>query len=221
MNINKDLAELIGIIIGDGNIHYNEFNRKYFVEITGNPKKEKIYFEYISNLFQKILGKSGKISVRGRGLRLRVYSKSFVSFLIYHLKMYYGMGKSLKTSIPSKILKNKSLFYSCIRGIFDTDGSFFVSKKGNNKNYPSIEISTCSIVLANQIKEELSNDFRVIFRINKNKGYTLGERYILALNGKDEIKKWFSTIGSSNRNKLDKYENFLLRKNFKKEFLCL
>jgi len=41
MKIKKELSELIGIIIGDGNIYYNKSKRVYYIEITGNPKKEQ------------------------------------------------------------------------------------------------------------------------------------------------------------------------------------
>ena len=35
--LNNNLAELIGIIIGDGNIYYNQKVRKYYFDITGDP----------------------------------------------------------------------------------------------------------------------------------------------------------------------------------------
>ena len=80
--MNKKLSELIGIIIGDGNICYIPKIRKYYIEITGNPKNEESYYDYISQLFFDIIGKSGTILFRNRGLRIRVYSKEFVEFLI-------------------------------------------------------------------------------------------------------------------------------------------
>jgi len=215
MEITENLAELIGIIIGDGNIHYNKKTRKYYVEITGNPKKEEKYFKYISSIYKELIGKPGKIRISGRGLRIRVYSKKLVEFLIFKLKIHYNRGKSHRVEIPKEILKEKRLFYSCLKGIFDTDGSYFLANKGYRKDYPCIEISTCSIKLANQIREELSKKFRIKFRIETKKTYSLGKKYILSLNGEEETKKWFNLIGSSNNNKLKKYKDFLITKDLK------
>ena len=212
MKITEELAELIGIIIGDGNIHYNRKTRKYYVEVTGNPKKEKEYFNYISSLYIKILGKPGTIRFAQRSIRIRVYSKKFVEFLIYKLNMHYNKGKAYKTEIPQRILKNKNLTYLCLKGIFDTDGSYFLSNKGYRKDYPCIEISTCSEKLTNQIKEKLEKEFRIKTRIEKKEK---NNRNILALYGENETNKWFSKIGSSNNYKLEKYNNFLTTKDLK------
>ncbi len=142
MEITKELSELIGIIIGDGNIHYNQKTRKYYIEITGNLNERK-FFAHISNLFKILINKPGNIRIN-RGLRLRVYNKEFVEFLIYNLELHYNKGKCYSVEIPNKIYKNNNYVSSCLRGIFDTDGSYFLADKGYRKDYPCIEISTCS-----------------------------------------------------------------------------
>lgn len=218
MEITKELAELSGIIIGDGNIHYNKKTRKYFIEITGNPSKEKEFFKHISNLFKTILGKSGTIRFSQRGIRIRVYSKSFVEFLIFKLEMHYNFGKAYNTAIPKEILKNKNLLYHCLRGIFDTDGSYFLANKGYRKDYPCIEISTCSKNLAKQIKENLSKEFRVRTRVESKNKLDYNNRHIISLNGEKETQKWFNSIGSSNNYKLNKYKQFLTSKGLNNNF---
>ena len=202
--LNKELSELIGIIIGDGNIYYNPKLRKYFFEITGDPKLEKEYFEYISTLIQKILNKKGSTRIGGRGLRLRVYSKDFVEFLINEIKLPYGKKSEIIT-IPNKI-NNWNLIKPCIRGITDTDGSLFLSKKGNNLNYPSIEISTNSKFLAFQIKEFLKDKLRI--RLRKFSKIGLNDKYVVSVNGVEMVKKWIKEIGFSNKRKLMRMSKF-------------
>ena len=138
--INTKLSELIGIIIGDGNVYYNPKLGKYYFEITGDPKLEREYFEYVSNLVQEIIHKKPTIRIGGRGLKLRLYSKEFIEFLVYKLNFPYGKKSEIIT-IPRKI-NNWNLSKYCIRGITDTDGSLFLSKKGNNKFSISLVLVT-------------------------------------------------------------------------------
>ena len=77
----EKFAELIGIIIGDGNICYIPKIRKYYIEITGNPRLEARYYDHISRLSRYVMCKSGTISSRNRAIRIRVYGKDFVEFL--------------------------------------------------------------------------------------------------------------------------------------------
>ena len=199
MRITKELSELVGIIIGDGNIYYKKSKRKYFVEITGN-KEEIEYYTYISNLFKSIINKPGNIKVKENFIRIRVYSKNFTNFLISELKLHPHKGKHLKIKIPDKVLSSK-FCKECLRGIFDTDGSYFLSKKSHTNKYPCIEITTSSKLLSNQLISILKNDFRV--RIRKSR-----EVYRISLNGKEQTEKWFKQIGSSNSAKLNKFETF-------------
>ena len=212
MKITKELAELIGIIIGDGNIHYNKKTRKYYAELTGNIEKEKIYYKYIPTIYQKLLNKPGNIRIHHRGLRLRVYSKEFIEFLIKDLNMHYNKEKAIYTRIPKQILNKKEFLYPCLKGIFDTDGSFFLADKKYRTDYPCIEISTCSIELAKQIKKILENEFRIKTRIEKKER---NNRHIIALYREKETEKWFLKIGSSNKYKKDKYNQFALTKDLK------
>ncbi len=206
MKISEELAELIGIIIGYGNIHYNIRTRKYYVEITGNPKKEGKYFKYISSLFQKIINKPGRIRLSGRGLRLRVYSKHFVEFLINDLNLHYNYGKAYSVTIPKQILEDKNLTIKCLKGIFDTAGSYFLSNKGYRKDYLCLEITTCSKNLAKQILQVMKKDFRIKYRTCLRDKFA--KKYILSLNGELETKRWFEKIGSSNLYKLHKFLEF-------------
>ena len=207
MNVSKfdlfKLSELIGIIIGDGNIYYKPDKRKYYFEITGDPKLEKSYFDYISKLVQSLLGKKPTIRTQNRGLKLRLYSKNFVEFLIKELGIPHGRDKGTMVKIPDRFISQEwKILKMCIRGIADTDGSLFLSKKGNNLNYPCIEIVTTSKPLAFQLKTLLSNKFRIGFR-----KYSRGEfrkQYILSVNGDNMVNQWIEDIGFSNQRKSDK-----------------
>ncbi len=194
------LSELIGIIIGDGNIYYNPQLKKYYFEITGDPNLEKEYFHHISDLIFDLLNKKPNIRKGGRGLRLRLYSKNFVEFLINIVKLPYGEGKCEVVTIPDCIYsQNWDIIKKCIRGITDTDGSLFLSKKYHRNDYPCVEISTVSESLAFQLKGILSPHYRLGFRSFSAKNSR--KRYIISINGDIMVNKWINDIGFSNPHK--------------------
>jgi len=201
MKITKELAELVGTLIGDGYIYRN--NRKYQIGFVGSPITDKEYFEYIKKLILKEWKKEAKIKFRERGLRIVIDSKEICEFLIDKLKIPHGEGKCEFVIIPKIIYSDWNLAKHTIRGIVDTDGSIFVAKKPGVEKYPSIEITTTSIILAKQLREILlSRQFRVA-NIWKSKSKTSKRiAYRIPLNGKENIRKWIKDIGFSNSYKL-------------------
>ena len=208
MELNENNAELVGAIIGDGNI-YRKFN-KYRIGFTGDIINDREYFEYLSKLIKKEWNKDAKIGIAGRGLRIVINSKDTCNFLINDLELPYGEGKGEKVVIPKKIIGNWNLCKNTIRGIVDTDGSVFVSKKPRIERYPSIEIGTTSTNLAIQLKEILeARGFRVNkIRVAMSKNSVLPINRI-ALNGKVQLRKWLDEIGFSNPYKMKRALSYL------------
>lgn len=138
--------------------------------------------------------------MRRGGLRLIFRSKEAFFYLTNELEMPWGHKKGENIIIPSKIInRGKPYIRACLRGIFDTDGSLFYANKKGVKKYPTIEISTISYNLANQLKNILLADgFRVKFRIQNRTKLGFRVRYILSLNGKREVALWTNKIGSNN-----------------------
>lgn len=207
MKITGGVAELIGALIGDGYIYKNK--GKYQIGFVGSPKTDGKYFQYIKELILKEWKKEAKIKFRERGLRIVINSKEICNFLINELSIPHGEGKCEKVFIPEIILNEWNLAKNTIRGIADTDGSVFVAKKPGIEKYPSIEITTDSKVLAEQLKKILmENGFRVAniwkYRSKLSKRTT----YKIALNGKENIKKWVNGIGFSNPYKLERAINY-------------
>ena len=206
MKLNNNIAELIGVIIGDGCIRYKPHLSQYYIEIVGDKNNEKEYFEYIKKMFIEELNLNAFIKVREGGLRLKVYSKTFIEFLVYKLKLPNNKDKCQNIFIPDVIFNNKNLLISCLRGIMDTDGSLFLTNKGHRKNYPTIEISTTSQKLARQLKNALKVRFRIGFRSYKPGRFH--RIYRISLNGDKMIEKWYQEIGFSNLRNLNKHRKY-------------
>ena len=201
-------AELIGAIIGDGFIHRHK--NSYRIGLVGNPITDKEYFEKLKVLIKEVWHKEVKIVNRERGLRMTFGSKEVFYELVNELGMCYGKDKSENIQIPKEIIDNQKIVKDTIRGIVDTDGSIYTANKPGSLNYPSIEITTSSPVLAKQLKETLEKEN---FRVAKIWSYKskLSKRttYKVPLNGRENVRRWVSEIGFSNPYKMNRAMNVL------------
>ncbi len=198
--MNERLAELIGIIMGDGFL--SNCQNHYRIGVVGDPTKEIEYFDHIKSLIKSEWAKDVKVFQQERGLRIVVNSKSIFQTLTSQYGLPFGKGKSEKIRIPEKLEKKWSVVKHIIRGLVDTDGSVFTSNKRGAPNYPSIEISTNSNFLAIQLREILiSRGFRVanIWKYQSKK--SKHPSYKVSLNGYENIEKWLREIGFSNPRK--------------------
>lgn len=156
-----NLYELMGIILGDGYIFYNTKKSRYRFEIYGNAEEDKYYFEQIAE-FIKSIGFEPKLFIKferlGKCLKLTANKKECVEYIIKNLKIPYKNktfdGFILEEFIPWKFSKH------IIRGIFETDGSIYFSRRTPEKKptYPRLEIKTSSRKLAEQIYQILQCD---------------------------------------------------------------
>ena len=208
MIITSQLAELVGILIGDGYIYRN--NRKYQIGFVGNPVTDKEYYNFIKELILSEWKKKANIKFREGGIRIVIDSKEVCNFLINDLKLEYGEGKCERVKIPAEIYTDWNLAKNTIRGIADTDGSVFVARKPGIEKYPSIEVTTVSKELAEQIKALLTErNFRVanIWQYKSKTSKRIA--YKIPLNGKENIRKWITEIGFSNPYKLKRAISYL------------
>jgi len=184
----ENLAEFIGIMLGDGNIYINQDVAQ--VTVTCHLKKESDYIEnFLEPLIKKIFAVKSKITHREKdnSIVLRINSK-----ILTRILMLYGLreGNKIKNQvdIPSWIRNNDIFLRACLRGLIDTDGSIYrltphwpnlfqLSFKNNNKN--------------------LLRDTRKAFvRLGYNPSKIFGNRIVLTR--QSEIYKYFKEIGSHN-----------------------
>lgn len=201
IEISPELCELAGAIIGNGNLWTD--GSRYRVEITGHPQLDKEYFDHLSKIAYRLFKKKPyPLRVRQRGLRWRLQSKDAFNVLV-RLGLPVGEGKSRKVTIPELILQKKwDSLKLTIRGIMDTDGTLFFSKKTYDYPiYPTIEFRTISKKLANQIETILlQNDFRARLRGDEEEGFHV------ALYGFEMLKRWMNEIGFSNPKHMNKIQ---------------
>ena len=208
MNLTEGKAEIVGIYIGDGHI-YREGN-KFQIGFTGSPKTDVELFERLKELIKKEWKKDVKFKVRENGLRMIFRSKEISDFLIKEMGLPYGKGKCERVTIPDKIINNWNLSKYTVRGIMDTDGTIFVSKKPRVEKYPTMEITTTSKLLANQLRDILViRGFRVGNIRKSTSKLSKLPAYRVPLYGKGNVRKWLEEIGFSNKHKLERAKNYI------------
>jgi hypothetical protein len=192
LTITQELCELVGAIIGDGNLWTD--GSRYRIELTGDPSLDWAYFVHLSKIAFALFGKRPyDLKKRQNGVRLRLQSKD--AFRVFADLGIHAGRKSLSVRIPTQILdKGWTYVKWTLRGIMDTDGTLFFSKKTYRfPLYPTLEIRTHSRLLASQITDVLRNrNFRPRPRGNEKRGYHV------ALYGKRMLEKWVKEIGFSN-----------------------
>ncbi len=106
----------------------------------------------------------------------------------------FPIGKKYNLAIKNDLLKEWRKAKYIIRGIFDTDGSFYLDKTPSKTPYPSISISMKFPILIKQIYKSLINrNFKVYYNIRKNNIHRI------ILKGRKQLDKWMKEIGSSNQ----------------------
>jgi intein/homing endonuclease len=158
---NTKLAELFGIILGDGHLQEHQDKNKerykgsYFVEITLNEgekeliNRTKSLLRDITKIEPKEYNKSGK------AIRIVVHSKELVK-KFKNLGLESGNKKENQVSVPKWIKEDKEFSKSCLKGLIDTDGSIYQDSR-NNKSYLRIQFKNHSIPLLNDFSKMAEN----------------------------------------------------------------
>jgi hypothetical protein len=74
IRIDPELCEFVGAIIGNGNLWTD--GSRYRVELTGDPKLDVEYFNYLSFISSNLFGKKPySLTTHQRGLSWRLQSK--------------------------------------------------------------------------------------------------------------------------------------------------
>lgn len=129
VTLEKDvkLAELIGIILGDGGI-----SRKHIA--ISIHSKSKGYIGKVSDLIESVFAYKPKFHKRKNKdvIDLKIHSIGIVNAL-HKYGLTSGNKVKHQVSIPKWIKEDNSFYIACIRGLIDTDGYIGKYKKTNGK----------------------------------------------------------------------------------------
>lgn len=194
-NNNTELAEFVGIMLGDGGITKNQ------ITISLNSETDSDYIIYVKNLITKLF--KVKPNLRKDKNSLATYiviSRIELVDFLQNIGLKVGNKVKQQVDIPQWIKSEIKLSIACMRGLIDTDGSIFEHKYRVGKKtykYKKMDFSSSSQPLLKSAYEILS-ELGLKPRVTKN-----GKK--LMLDSVESISKYFLKVGSSNQKHLKRY----------------
>lgn len=199
----KNLAEIIGAILGDGNITKisKEKIGTYELQITGDSRYDH---EYYNSFLAPVIGQLFSLRVsltiieKNHSIRLRVYSKKLVQYFLDNHGLPPGNKINHKVTIPQWIKKDKNYLASCLRGLYDTDGGIYRL----SKNTFQVVFTNYNLKLLNDVRKALIQLDIIPSQITK--------RNKLYITKKSQLKRFLKLIGFKNPRHLAKIQRWNL-----------
>lgn len=185
----KELAEFVGIVLGDGNISQHQ------MAISLHSKDDKAYGKFVVGLIQKLFNVPVGVSYDKRYLAADfVVSRSkLVHFCIEKLGLKRGNKVKQQVDIPRWIKKDKLFSIACARGLVDTDGCVFNHRyKVNGKLY-----SYKKLAFSNHSKPLIDSVFRIFKKHKLNPRITKSGKDV-RLESKEDIQRYFLIFSTHN-----------------------
>lgn len=195
----ENLAELIGIFLGDGHLS------KYQASITTNSKTDYDHAIFSRNLIKKLFGISATIKKKKDENTLNVVasSKNLVHRL-HSLGMPIGNKIQNNLSVPFWIYSKPNYQRAFIRGLFDTDGCIYLDNhKINKKSYKYLGWTITSY--ADKLITDLLNMLR---NLGFSPTHSKTQKSVYLRKSK-EIARYFIDIGTSNPKHKKRYKKFI------------
>jgi hypothetical protein len=203
--LSEELCEFLGAFSGDG--FTNKYGRHYQIGFAGDKRYDNGYYHQkiipITNKFFNI--HSCYSRTRENGIWFNFHSKSLFEMLTRRFQMPAGV-KFDKVLIPDEVMQNKRAHkIAFIRGVFDTDGCVFFDKRKIYKEpYMRVDICMYNIPILTQINQILT-EVGIESKV-------LGNGKHLHVTSKENVRKFFEIVGSSNERHIvkirQKYSDF-------------
>lgn len=171
-----ELAELVGIILGDGSL--GKLPRTEALYVSCNSKDME-YVARIADLIEQVLQKKPKIyrSKTDNFVRIRIYQND----LSKRLQIPPGNKIKNNVSVPVWIKNKREFVISCLKGLFETDGCF-----NNDRKY-----YTYVIEFKNYCHQLLEDVFEMVEGLGYNP--QKGKNYV-RLARQSEVKSFMALI---------------------------
>lgn len=186
----KELAEFIGIMMGDGGM------TRYQCKITLNKNDDKEYAHYVKKMIERLFKKVPSMHERESVLLLEISSTELVAYM-QSLGLHIGNKLKQGLDIPEWVKNNEVFSRACIRGIFDTDGCVVTHtymSKGHMYSYKKLTFTSASPKLLTSIAHVLSES-----------GFTPRVRpRDVWLDSKKDVSRYFKIVDSSNPKHLNR-----------------
>ena len=195
--MNEELAEFWGILLGDGNINKTRGYKLgvYNINISGHRILDKDYLlNFVQPLGEKLFDIGGRsyYAKYNQGLRIIFDSRKLVDFFE---KENFKSGDKIinRVTIPNWIKENPKFLAACLRGLYDTDGCFY---KLTNQNSYQVGFTNYNKTLLNSVRDSLLSLGIGVSKISRGRDITITKR--------SEIAKFYKLVGFHNSKHLNK-----------------
>jgi intein/homing endonuclease len=213
--LDEDLSYMLGLLVGDGWLESEETkNRFWSVGFCSNDKQ--IIDKYKKILFNSFGINEDRINIKfdGNLYRIEIYSIVLWNF-------FKNLGMSSTTAIDKKVPyiirgTNEHNIKAFLRGVFDTDGSCYVSQSKMSKSctieYVSISKRLCKEIQSILLNLGVVSSFSIkskekkTFFKNTGKFHDCKECYRIRVTGTDNIMLFSDEVNFG----LDRKSNLLL-----------
>lgn len=192
------LAEFVGILLGDGGVTKGQ------ITITLNKTDDKEFAAYVCDLIKQLFGVNPSVyNRRGENTVSIVVSRSQAVKFFNDMGIPTGGKVRQQTGVPSWIKASREFTKFCLRGLFDTDGCFYVDKhRYKEKVYHNcaMNFTNRSLPILSFFKERAQ---QIGFHPSQN------TRFSISMRREQEIQTYFQLVGSSNPKHLNKLRKYL------------
>lgn len=126
-----ELAELVGIILGDGGI-----NSDYQIIVTLHRENDRKYAKFVYQLAKKLFNVEPAVYTRRFSTRsmVREVVLNSASIVVFLLSKELLRGNKVKNQVdvPQWIKESKNFSMHCLRGLIDTDGGVFYHRHSHS-----------------------------------------------------------------------------------------
>ena len=181
----NELAEFIGIMLGDGNMTETQ------VRVTLSRRDEGDYAQYISRLMRRLFSKNPSHAER-KGIIEIIISATDLVKRLQERGLVVGDKISNNAKLPDWVGKREKWIMSALKGLFDTDGSVYSDRHTiSGKKYMSICVAYTSY--SPPLLESISQNLELL-------GFspTLSSKKRVMIRRRDEIVSFFRMIKPSN-----------------------
>ncbi|MBI4210402.1 MAG: hypothetical protein HY544_02760 [Candidatus Diapherotrites archaeon] len=204
MELTSELAELTGVVIGDGCLskYFANYDKRWRYEIafTGNNDEYAYYRDFVQPIFKSYFGVKGRLFIhKDNSTRFHVLSRKVFDFFA-NLGIPVG-EKSHSVFIPRKIMADSELRVPCLRGVWDTDGSIYQRYSRQYKNHPKHYSNLKSMLLkmsSKAIIEDVKEGLTELSIRSSNITQDSEGAFRLYISDQAEIAKFLEKVGFRN-----------------------
>jgi len=196
-DFSEELAEFVGIMLGDGGISRSQ------VTITFHSEDDKEYSKFVVNLIKKLFNVYVGTCYRkdSKAISYNVSRTKLIRFCTEKLGLKQGNKIKQQVDIPDWIRQNKLYSIACARGLIDTDGYVFTHRyKVNGKFYSYKKLTFTSY--STSLRQS-------VFGILRNNGLhpRFSQGRDVRLDSIGDMRKYFEIFNSHNPKHLKRLKN--------------